>query len=120
MSTYAVTQRMLGNATPVLEEMRRQLHTSGTLDVNRLERALGACWNVGCRELRDLALDLARTRRYRFVAAYYMENSNGRGQRVPPQFRGALARLYGADTYSSPEYRARREQFWAGMETLVS
>jgi hypothetical protein len=100
---YKVTQRRLTKAQPILERHRAELHRSGMTDARAVEMALRECWNVGYQEMKDLAADLLKQERYRFLAAYYMENSNGSRQRVAMEFKDDLAKLYGIRWYDAKD-----------------
>ncbi len=112
---YRVTPRRLAKAQPILDAFAVQLHGKRAIDVTRFEMELRECWDVGYREMKDLAEDLLKMRRYRFLAAYYMENSNGSRDRVAAEFKEVLAKLYGIDWYESPERETKRKAFWDTM-----
>jgi len=112
---YRVTPRRLAKAQPILDRHRAQLHRTGVTDAHALEMALRDCWNVGYQEMKDLATDLLKQEHYRFLAAYYMENSNGSRQAVASEFKGDLAKLYGVRWYHAEDCEAKREDFWDTM-----
>jgi hypothetical protein len=112
---YKVTQRRLTKAQPILERHRAELHRSGSTDARAFEVALRESWNVGYQTMKDLATDLLKHERYRFLAAYYMENSNGSRQRVAMEFKDDLAKLYGVQWYNATDRDAKREVFWGTM-----
>lgn len=56
---------------------------------------------------------LAANARYREVAAYYMEHSNGPGPVM--EFQSTLATLYGLDRYYAEELDERRKAYWDGV-----
>ena len=112
---YKVTQPRLTKAQPILERHRAELHRSGTTDAQAFEMTLRECWNVGYQEMKDLATDLLKHERYRFLAAHYMENSNGSRQRVAMEFKDDLAKLYGIRWYDAKDRDAKRGEFWATM-----
>jgi hypothetical protein len=112
---YRVTQRRLTKAQPILDRHRAELHRTGATDVTAFEMALRACWKVGYQEMKDLATDLLKNDRYRFLAAYYMENSNGSRQRVAMEFKDDLAKLYQVQWYDAKDRERKRSEFWATM-----
>jgi len=115
---YKVTERRLKKAEPILERFRMQLQKSGKVDAHRLELDLRECWNVGYQEMKWLAMGLAKLPRFRFLAVYYMENSNTGGRAcVASEFKGVLARIYGVKAYHSEERDSKRDEFWKTMQT---
>ena len=112
---YKVTSRRLAKAEPILDQYRAELHRRGTIDVHAFETALRDCWNVGYKEMKDLAEHLSKIARYRYLAAYYMENSNGSRQLVAAEFKDVLAELYGLDWYDAKDREPRRKKFWVTM-----
>lgn len=110
-----MTPRRLIKAQPILDTFTTQLHSKGNIDVTRFEMALRECWDVGYHEMKDLAEDFLKVLRYRFLAAYYMENSNGSRDRVAMEFKEVLAKLYGVEMYESPERETKRKAFWDTM-----
>lgn len=65
--------------------------------------------------MKSLAEDLSKNERYRFVAAFYMENSNGSRDMVASELKDVLEKLYGFDWHVSRDYEASRDKFWTSM-----
>ncbi len=112
---YRVTPRRMKKALPILERHRAELHKSGRMDARGFEMELRECWDVGYQEMKSLAEDLSKNERYRFVAAFYMENSNGSRDMVASVLKDVLEKLYGFDWHVSRDYEAARDKFWASM-----
>ena len=112
---YRVTSRRLAMAQPILDTFTTEIHSKGRIDATRFEMALRECWDVGYQEMKDLAEDLLKMQEYRFLAAYYMENSNGSRDRVAMEFKEVLAKLYGIKWYDSPDREVKRKAFWSLM-----
>ncbi len=112
---YRVTPRRLKKALPILERHRGELHKSGQMDALVFEMELRECWDVGYQEMKSLAEDLSKNERYRFVAAFYMENSNGSRDMVASELKDVLEKLYGFDWHVSRDYEASRDKFWASL-----
>ncbi len=112
---YKVTENRLAKAKPILEEFRTILHSEGQINAKEFEMKLRECWNVGYVEMKSLAEDLSRIERYRFLAAYYMEYSNGSRNLVALEFENVLANIYKIDYYHHPELPVKRDAFWNSM-----
>jgi hypothetical protein len=112
---YKVTERRLAKAEPILEEFRTILHSKGKINAREFEMKLRECWNVGYGEMKSLAEDLSTIERYRFLAVYYMEYSNGSRDVVASEFKEVLAKIYKIDYYHHPELSVKRDAFWDSM-----
>jgi len=112
---YRVTDRRLNKARNILEQHRTSLHKTGSMDTIGFEMELRECWAVGYQEMKDLAEDLLKNGRYRYVAAYYMEHSNGSPDMAVSEFWEPLAKLYGVPYYRAEGQEDGRKQFWATM-----
>lgn len=113
---YRLTELRLKKAETILEKYRAQLHKTNSIVALVFERELRDCWKLGYQEMKGIAKELARIKRYKYLAAYYMENS-GSGTSVVGEFQQPLARLYGIPRYDNRELRkAAREIFWKGMK----
>ena len=110
---YKLTDRRLKKAEPILEKYRTELHGRGDFMVRVFERELRDCWGLGYQELKDIFKQLSKMARYRYLATYYMENSNA--PTVASEFKRVLASLYGVTSrkgYDAPERELKREAFW--------
>jgi hypothetical protein len=114
---YKLTERRRAKAEPILEKYRTQLQEKGVIDAQQFEKELRDCWNTGYQEMKDIAKQLLKISQYRFLAAYYMEHSNGMRTLVASEFKEALAHLYGVKHYDSPDRESKRRAFWKGLKT---
>ncbi len=106
-----LTERRFAKAKIILDRYRKQLHENGSIPTSLFEKELRECWNnMHYQALKGVMIDLAKQNRYRYLAAYYMDHSNGAG--VVVEFQRTLADLYGLDYYHSPERASKREAFW--------
>lgn len=116
---YRVTPRRLKKALPILEHHRAELHKSGRMDARGFEMELRECWDVGYQEMKSLAEDLTKNERYLYVAAYYMEYSNGSRDMIASELKSVLEDLYGFNWRESRDLDAARDKFWAGIPKEV-
>jgi hypothetical protein len=107
---YKLTKRRLDAAEPILEKYRSHLHKSRHMQSMVLERELRDCWGIGYQELKDIIIDLAKTDRYRLVAAYYMQHQNAPGP--VSEFQKPLADLYGTPHYDPFDKDGKQKAFW--------
>jgi hypothetical protein len=104
-------------AKAILEKYRRQLHATGSLSQPALfsfHKELRECWDVSYPEMKRIITELAKTPDNRYLAAYYMEYSNGHGFAVA-EYQPTLAELYGIESYRSEDKAARERDFWQSM-----
>ncbi len=112
---YTLTPRRYVKATVVLEKYREMMLKNGEICSHCFEMELRKCWNTGYREIKDIMEQLLKDKRYVYVAAFYMENSNAAG--VVSEFKGPLADLYGAtDFHYDKSYKEKRDAFWEKIE----
>lgn len=111
---YRLTERRKAKAAPILEKYGAQLHQTGEIEVRRFEDALRDCWGIGYRELKDIIVEMSRMDEFKYLSAYYMENSNS-GVGVVMEFQPALAKLYGIQHYHHKDLENRRKEFWKGL-----
>ena len=114
---YRLTERRLAKALDILEKYRAQLRKRVCFEPRCFEGELRECWDVGYREMKDLAEDMLKHERYRHVAAYYMEHSNTPG--VVVEFQQPLSEVYGIKWYHAPNMPEKRDAFWAKFEARV-
>jgi hypothetical protein len=112
---YRLTDDRFEKAQPTLERYRTQLHTRRKIDAKGFEKELRTCWDTGYREVKDILKRLSETTRYKFLAAYYMEHSDG--SKPLTEFWPTLSELYGVDYYQSPMRESKREAFWRKLRT---
>ena len=111
--TYRLTEKRLAGANATLEKCRVKLFVDKSFDAHDLEQELRAVWKIGYQEMKSIAGDLLKQKRYREVAAFYMENIGGAC--VPSEFKQPLASLYGMKVLDAPELKDMRDRFWAGV-----
>ncbi len=106
-----LTKNRLEAAKPILEAYRKRLHEAGSMDARQLEAELRKCWDAGYLTIRSIVIDMVKNHpRYRYVAAYYMENEHPTG--VGAHFRAALTKLYGTRGLPAEKRDAKRAAFW--------
>ena len=105
-----LTERRLEAAKPILERYRDNIIASHSLEVHSLEQELKDCLKLGYQELKHIMIDLAKTSRYRLVAAYYMQHQNGNAP--VSEFKPTLARLYGTADYDPFDKDGKQKRFW--------
>lgn len=109
---YRLTEKRLSDALPILEKCRAELLSSQRFNAQRFEMELRELWDTGYRELKSIAIQLLRHKRYREIAVFYMENSN-LGSGVVTEFQIPLSEVYGIKHFDAPEREAARAAFWA-------
>ena len=107
---YKLTDRRLEDAREILERFRSQLHRSRHIDNVSFEHELRKVWGIGYQELKWIIRDLAKTDRYRLLAAYYMQYQNAPGP--VSEFQKPLADLYGTKHYDAADKDGARKAFW--------
>jgi hypothetical protein len=112
---YRLTRRRQEKAQAILNKYRIQLQDEGVVRVEAFEMDLRACWKVGYQELKGIIIDLSKLNPYRYLAAYYMENSNA-GIGIVTEFKRHLDHLYGFDRNEGEDQAKKRESFWAGLK----
>lgn len=107
--------RRIAKAEPLLETFRTKLHRSGAYSCHEFETEVGKCWRCGFQIMKSRVMDLSKHPRYVFLAAYYMENSNGSRRFVASEFKSTLAKLYGVSSYENARMKTAREALWKTM-----
>lgn len=117
-----LTKDRLAVVLPLLDRFRDKLRRDRFFSARALERELADLLRLGHQEVTGLVVDLAGNPDYRLVAAYYMENVTGgesggwgvglQADEVVPEFRRALAALYGVASLDAPDSAVRRTEFW--------
>ena len=115
---YKLTPRRLEKAKDILEHYRETLFLRFTYNTDQFEKALRECWNLGYRELKDIATDMLKHERYKHIAVYYMEHSNL--PVVVSEFKPVLAKVYGIQCYHAPDLKQKREAFWYHFRTEIA
>lgn len=106
-----LTDKRLAAAKDILEKYRKWLHESGEMDARQFEAELRKCWDTGYLTIRTIVKDMVKNHpRYKYVAAYYMENGDPNG--TGAHFRPALAKLYGTKQVAGEEREKKRAAFW--------
>ena len=107
---YTLTDRRFGKIKPILETHRERFLKTGWIDTGAFERELRDTLDTGYRELKDIALALSEITRYRYIAAYYMQNQNAPAP--VSEFKDRLAELYGIKRYDHADPDGKRKKFW--------
>jgi hypothetical protein len=108
---YKLTDRRLDTAELILEEARASLIERGSINPYSFEHQLREIWNIGYQEIKDVMNDIVKRHpRFKFVAIYYMENSNPGG--VVSEFKKTLASEYGLPSYDRNAIASLRERYW--------
>lgn len=108
---YKLTDRRLVSASSILDAARASLVERGSFNVSTFEHKLRETWDIGYQEIKDVMIDIVKRHpRYKFVAIYFMENSNSMG--VVCEFQSTLAKEYGIDGYSPDEVERLSSDFW--------
>lgn len=115
---HRLTERRLASAQAILERYRADLFDRHSFNAQSFERELRELWKLGYHEMKSIARDMLKNKRYREVAAYYMEYSNP-GTGVAAEFKLPLASLYGIKSYDAPEREEMRKKFWAGVYASI-
>ena len=110
---YRLTKKRLAGAKAILERYRARLFANRSFDAKDFEQELRGVWKVGYQEMKSIACDLLKQKRYREVAAFYMEHSIGAC--APSEFKQPLASLYGLKAFDAPEREDVRKRFWAAV-----
>jgi hypothetical protein len=109
-----LTEKRLADAAEVLEKYRNWLQQNGEIYCPQFEKELRDCWDTGYQTIKTLILELSEIRRFRFLAAYYMEHIYPGGP--ASEFKGRLAEMYGVPSYHySQAMTEKREAFWSGL-----
>ena len=109
-----LTENQLNQAENILERYRNHLLETGQMNARSFESDLRKCWDTGYQTIKQLALALSKIRRYRIVAAYYMEHIYPGGPAA--EFKPRLAAMYGTRNYHcSKAMTEKREAFWSGL-----
>jgi hypothetical protein len=110
------TEKRFDAATDIFEKYRKHLQKSGSMSTAAFEKELRDLWEVGYQTIKSLVLELSKIRRYRYIAAYYMEHIYPGGPAA--EFKSRLAKMYGASSYHySKAMTEKREAFWSGLES---
>lgn len=113
---YKLTERRFDDAEAILEDARASLIERGAFNASVFERQLSEIWNVGYQEIKDLMNDIVkRFPRFKYVAVYYMENSNPSG--VVLEFQDTLATEYGLSSFNLDAIAKLRAEFWESART---
>lgn len=109
---YKLTDRRLEVAEQILEKYRSHLIEGHRFSAPSLEHELRAVWtNVGYQEIKGIMIDMFKNHeRFKYVAAFYMENSNATG--VVSEFKSTLAKAYGVRSFHSSDAEKGKEEFW--------
>jgi len=112
-----LTERRLRKAIPILEEYRDKFYRHLRFDTGLFEMELRDCLNLGYQGFKGVVKDMLRMTRYKYLALYYMENSNAPGP--VSEFWGPLAKAYGVRFYRAPDMEKKRSLFWDKFANLA-
>ncbi|MDA3961725.1 MAG: hypothetical protein PF961_13125 [Planctomycetota bacterium] len=116
---YKLTNKRLMVAKDILEAYRSQLAQSLQFDAPALEHELKKIWSIGYQEIIDIMIEILKNHdRYRYVAAYYMENSDAPG--VAFEFKAPLSKAYGISRYDSDARNEAQLSFWESAQQELS
>jgi hypothetical protein len=107
-----LTEKRLKAAKPTLESYRKRLHDAGKMDARQFEAELRQAWEMGYGPTwKTIVIDMAKNHpRYKYVAAYYIENEHPTG--VSAHYRSVLTKLYGTRGLTAEKREAKRAAFW--------
>lgn len=87
---FAITDRRLDAAKPILDEYKRKLDELGRFDAGQFETELRKVWRTGYREIKDAAIALYKQQgEYAGVAEHYMQ-TQGTTSTMVSEFRDVL------------------------------
>lgn len=116
-----LTEEAKLQAIEILERYSKELHDSRQFNSTSLELELRKKWNIGYQTLKHVMIDmLTNHREFEHLAAYYMENINGR-QYVVSEFQRPLADVYGLSSwYHDQTKEVKRVKYWEEVFALIS
>ncbi len=105
-----LTARRLDAIRDVLEKYSRQLQADRDFNCDLLETELRDRLEAGYKDIKGLMEDLLSVPFAKYVAVFYMENSNPMG--VSVEFQAPLAQVYGISHYGDNRRDEARENLW--------
>ena len=115
---YKLTDRRFHAAELILEEARASLIEHRSINSSTFENQLREVWNIGYQEIKDVMNDIVKHYpRFKFVAIYYMENSNPGG--VVSEFQDTLASEYGLPSYDRCTIDSLRHKYWESARKIM-